>query len=160
DEAAYAWLKKAIEGNRDWLPYEENNLRAAVAGYLYQQGRYAELADYLTAWVEKNPEDTTGYQQCLAALILADRVDRSEALLAQWLKEGAGPGELSPAATARLTGAIWLAFGQGYYIHFDRTDEKWLRPLAEVVLAIARSERDMSPANHIMGDWRYRATDE
>ncbi len=81
--------------------------------------------------------------------------------MAEWLAAGTKAGELSPVASARLSGAISVALGHGYYVYTDRIEEKWLAPLADVVLAIARSnERDLSPASQITGHWRFQATDE
>ena len=159
-EGAYAWLTKALAGNDQWHEYEAEYLRAAYGNFLQQQGRYSELADFLAKSVEKNPDTSSVYQQYLSALIQADRVEQSESLIAQWLKPGKLAGELTPVATARLSAAISLALGQGYYGTSDRIEEKWLAPLADVALATARSDRDLQPANQIMGHWRYRATDE
>src|SRR5262249_40136823 len=130
------------------------------ASFLQQQGRYAELADYFAKWIERSSENSSVYQQYLGALIQSDQVAKADVLIAEWLKAGTGAAELSPPAAARLSAAISVAIGHGYYIYPDRIEEKWLAPLAEVVLAIIRSERDLSPATQIMGHWRYQQTDE
>lgn len=159
-DTAYDWLAKTLADNANRQPYEEDNLRSTIANSMHQQGRYAELADYYGKWVERSTENPTLYQQYLSALIQADQVAKSDALLAEWLKAGTVAGELSPAVSARLSGAIWVALRQGYYIYTDRIDEKWLAPLADVVLATARSERELTMANQIMRHWRFAATDE
>ena len=59
-DAAYDWLTKTLADNAGRLPYEEDNLRSTVAGFLQQQGRYAELADYLAKWIERSSENAVG----------------------------------------------------------------------------------------------------
>src|SRR5262249_14804763 len=149
-----------LADNANRQPSEEDNLRSTFASFLQQQGRYAELADFCAKWIERSTENWSVYQQYLSALIQADQVARSDALLAEWLKAGTVAEELAPAPAARLSAAISVALGQGYYVYTDRIEEKWLAPLADVVLAIARSERDLASASQIMSHWRFTPTDE
>jgi Flp pilus assembly protein TadD len=159
-DAAYGWLTQALAAETKWHDYESDSLRSTYASFLQQQGRNTDLAQYLGRWIENNPDSQTIYQQYLSALIQSDQVPRYEALLAEWLKPGTAADELTPVALARLNAAISLAFGHGYYVYADRLDEKWQAILADVVLATARSGRDLSLAQQIMGQWRFQSTDE
>ncbi len=159
-DAAYGWLTQALAAETKWHDYESDSLRNTYASFLQQQGRYADLAQYLARWIERNPDSQTIYQQYLSALIQADQVPRFEALLAEWLKPGTAADELPPVALARLSAAISLAFGHGYYVYADRLEEKWQATLGDIVLATARSGRELSPAQQIMGQWRFQSTDE
>ena len=53
-EAAYAWLRKVLVDDARWLPYEEESLRSTYAQLLRQEGNYAELADFLGQWSQRN----------------------------------------------------------------------------------------------------------
>ena len=123
--AAYDWLTQALAAETRWHDYESDSLRSTYASFLQQQGRFSDLAEYLARGIERNSENQTVYQQYLSALIQADHIPRFEALLAEWLKPGTTPDDLSPVAAARLNAAISLAFGHGYYVYSDRLDEKW-----------------------------------
>ncbi|MGE5191680.1 MAG: VIT domain-containing protein, partial [Deltaproteobacteria bacterium] len=149
-DAAYDWLKMTRADNAGRRPDEEDNLRGTYANFLLQQGRYAELAEYYAKWIERSAENSTVYQQYLAALIQADRVAKADALMAEWFKAGAAAGELSPVAAARLSGAVWVALGHGYFFYTDRIEEQWQAPLADVVIAAARSDRELSLASQII----------
>jgi len=158
-DAAYDWLTKALAGQPLWHDYERDSLRSAYAQFLQQQGRYADLVIYLERWIEASPENQTVQQQYLSALIQSDQVPRYEALLAEWLKPGTGKDDLAPPALARLNAAIALALGNGYYFYTDRIDEKWHSLLADIIVATARSRRDLNPAAQIMNHWRFQSTD-
>ena len=71
------------------------------------------------------------------------------------------PGELSPAASARLSGAVWVALGQRA-LHLHRPDRREMAGAAGGRRPGGRPQpdRDLSLANQIMGHWRYRQTDE
>ncbi len=55
-EAAYAWIAKVVVPAAEWLPNEEESLRNITTDLMRRQGRYANLADYLAAWMKTNPE--------------------------------------------------------------------------------------------------------
>jgi predicted Zn-dependent protease len=158
-DAAYAWLTRVLGKDSRWSPDEETALRDQYAQFLYQQGRYADLVTYLADWVKLNPEGMTVYQQYLSALIRTDQVDKANALIAQWLKDGQASGEPPPAAVARLAAAVNLALGQGHNLQTNRLEERWLAPLAEAALFFARHETQSSLADHIMGNGQFQQTD-
>src|SRR5262249_31970000 len=104
-DAAYAWLKRILVKESRWTPQEEESLRNTYANFLQQQGRYPDLVEYLAGWIKENPESVSPYQQYLSALVRADQLDKANAVIAQWLKEGLA-GELMPPAAARLSAAV------------------------------------------------------
>ena len=53
-DAAYAWLTKTLADNANRQSYEEDSLRSTFGNFLYQQGRYADLADYFAKWSERD----------------------------------------------------------------------------------------------------------
>jgi predicted Zn-dependent protease len=158
--AAYAWLKRVLEDKARWLPQEEEYLRSAYAQLLEGQGRYPELVDYLTDWIEKHPESSAPYARYLSALVRTDRLEKANALIKQWLREGQAPGELKPAVYARCEAAIALALGQGHNFYTNRIEPEWLKPLADAALAFAPREDRIAQCNQILGHWQFQQTDE
>src|SRR5947209_6318066 len=82
---AYAWLVRVLGKEARWESSEEEALRTLYTQFLEQQGRYAELVDYLANWAKQNPSSTTPYSQYLSALIHSDQVEKANTLIAQWL---------------------------------------------------------------------------
>jgi tetratricopeptide (TPR) repeat protein len=156
--AAYAWLERILAGKPRWLSQEEESLRNTHAGLLESQGRHAELADYLAAWLKKTPESSSPYSQYLGALVRTDRLDQANGLVAQWLRQGQVPGELTPAASARLRAAVSFALGQGHNFNSNRIEERWLAPLAE--LALSRHEALAFAASEILSSGQFQQTDQ
>jgi predicted Zn-dependent protease len=157
---AYAWLTRALGKGSQWLDYEEESLRSLYAQLLRQEGRYPDLVNYLAAWVKQEPTRRSAYEQYLSALIKTDRVEQAEALAGQWLKEGQVPGELPASAEARLQAAVYLMLGNGYDLHTNQIEERWLAPLARAALFFARHETQASVAEQIMGRSTFYHTDE
>jgi tetratricopeptide (TPR) repeat protein len=148
--AAFAWLNRVLKPEARWLPDEEEALRDQYAALLYQQGQYAELAEYLAAWVKREPASTSPYLQYLSALIRIDKIDRADALMTRWLREGQAQGELSPAVNARFQAAVAQALGRGHNMYTNRVEERWLGPLAEVVRCYARRPDELYVIDNIM----------
>src|SRR5262249_32057788 len=138
----------------------QESLRSQYGEFLYQQGRYAELAQQLAEWVGRNPEGATLYKQYLSALIRANQVDKANALIGQWIKEGQGAGDLPPAVAGRLQAAVDLALGHGHNLSTNRIEERWLNPLAEVVLFFAKHPSQGSLSDHVMSQSLFQQTDE
>ena len=140
-----------------WHDYERDSLRSAYAlcscssRALRRSGRLSRTLD------RGQPENQT-VQQYLSSLIQSDQCCRYERLLAEWLKPGAGK-TISRHLPWRLNAAISLALGNGYYFYTDRIDEKWHSLLADIIVATARSSRDLNPAAQIMNHWRFQSTD-
>jgi tetratricopeptide (TPR) repeat protein len=148
--AAFAWLKRVLTPQAGWLPDEEESLRDHYAALLYQQGQYAELAEFLAEWVKRDPPGTSPYLQYLSALIRTDKIDKADALMTRWLRDGQAQGELSPAVASRFQAAIAQALGRGHNMYTNRVEERWLNALAEVVLCYARRPDELHVADNIM----------
>ena len=158
--AAYAWLTRVLVKEAKWHENEEEALRATYAQLLQQQGRYADLAEYLTAWVQQNPASRTAYEQYLSALIKSDQIEKAEALALRWLKEAQVPGELAPAVEGRLYAAISLMLGNGYQLYINRVEDRWLAPLAQAALYFARHEEHASTAGQIISNYLFQRSEE
>jgi Vault protein inter-alpha-trypsin domain/von Willebrand factor type A domain len=157
---AYAWLERVLTGEPRWLLHEEESLRNTHAQLLEGQGRYADLADYLAGWLKTKPDSYYPYGQYLSALIRSDKLDRANALGAQWLREGQTPSAPTPSAAARLQAAIGLALGQGHNLYTNRIEERWLTPLADAALFFLRHEARAADAHSILSNWQFQRSDE
>ena len=158
-EAAYAWLNGVLVPEAKWERNEEESLRSLFAGFLEQQGRYRELADYLAAWIKRNPESDQPYGQYLMALVRSNQAKKAEALVAQWLRDGQVTGELPRSLAARLNAAVAFALGQGHNLWTNRLDERWHAPLAEAALFFARHGEQLDTAGTILQHSRFQSTD-
>lgn len=146
--AAYAWLARALEAK--WEPSEEETLRSQYANLLRGQGRYRELADFLAAWVKRNPESNSPYAQYLSALVRSDRAAHAEELVTQWIRAALVAGELPRAAGARLNAAVAFATGNGHNLYTNRADERWHALLAEAVMFFARHDDHLNMVGTIL----------
>ncbi|HEV3120214.1 MAG TPA: hypothetical protein VGY58_24345 [Gemmataceae bacterium] len=158
--AAYAWLTRVLVKQAKWHENEEEALRASYAQLLQQQGRYADLTDYLAEWVEQNPKSRSAYEQYLSALIKSDQIEKAEALALKWLKDAQVPGELAPAVEARFYAAISLMLGNGYQLYINRVEERWLAPLAQAALYFARHEEHVAAAEQIISNYSFQRSEE
>jgi Flp pilus assembly protein TadD len=158
--AAYAWLTRVLVKDAKWYDWEEDALRNTHAQLLQQQGRYADLAAYLSAWVERNPPSRTAYEQYLTALIKTDQIEKADALALRWLQEAQVPGELAPVAAARLQAAMQFMMGNGYQLYTNRVEERWLAPLAQAARYFARHETQASITEQIVSQQHFARTDE
>jgi tetratricopeptide (TPR) repeat protein len=159
--AAYSWITGILKAEGvKWTNSEEESLRTLYTSLLEQQGRFSEIVDYTTEWTKKNPEGMTPYAQLLSALVKTDQEKKADELIETWLKEGHQPGKLSSAAESRLQAAIRQAIGQGHNLYTWRTEAKWMKPLAEVVLACARKPQMNHLANTIMYANGFSVSDE
>jgi tetratricopeptide (TPR) repeat protein len=155
--AALAWLDRCLADAR-WSAGEEESLRTHAAQILEREGRLAELRDYLAKWVGRDPESMTPYHHYLAVLERSGREAEFNDLLGRWLRDGSAAGA-SPAARARLTAAVRQALGWGHHYYSNEIDPRWLRPLAEVVLTLARQPGDHSDATSIVQHRQFRTSD-
>ena len=163
-EAALAWLDAVLAKGRKWHAYERENLHNVRAQFLREQGRYAELAEYLSAWIEESPETNYAYAQYLTALIRTDREKDAHRLMAKWFKDARDPqaqnhGRLVPEALARLNAAISQALGQGYNLYTNRLDERWHNSLEQTALYFAEHRRHADITNRIMQQHNFQGTD-
>ena len=104
-DAAYAWLDRALAPPAHWSPEDEQTLRTAYAELLRSEGRYAELVDYLAAWIKRDPPMQQPYGQYLSALVWADRPKEADETLAEWLRIGQGAGSRERGAGSTKQGA-------------------------------------------------------
>ena len=156
---AYAWIDRVLTSDIHWLPAEEQSLRSAYADWLRAQGRYADLLEYLAAWVRRNPPDATAYQQYLSALVWNDRPKEAERLMARWIEEGKRPDTLPPEVASRLQAAVSHALGQGCNFYVDRIDPEWLKTLARAAIFFARHPSQGGIADQIMGNSAFQQSD-
>jgi tetratricopeptide (TPR) repeat protein len=167
-DAAYAWLDHALGAGARWSPEDEQTLRVAYADMMRSEGRYAELVDYLAAWIKENPPAQDAYAQYLSALVWANRVKDADETISRWLNVGKSPLttlRVVPASAGspdeqRLHAAVQQAIGQGYNLRTHRVDEKWHRPLADIALALARHPALGSLADEIMDARQFQQSDE
>ena len=158
--AAFKWIDRALAGGFEWLAHEEESMRNVCTQALRSQGIYSELVEYLTKWVSQNPEGISAYQQYLSALVKADQIEQANDLIQKWMEEGQAPGTLPQGVSSRLSAAVAQALGQGYDLYTNRMDERWLKPLAEIVLFFARRESQVYSADRIMNHHQFRQSDE
>src|SRR5262249_4365911 len=147
-------------GGLGWTRDEESRLRQQYVEMLYAEGRYSEEADYLAKWLQLNPETSYPYLRYLSALVRTNQLEKVNDLIAQWLRPGQKPGELPAADFARLSAAVSLARGWGEELRNDRIEERWLEPLAKVVLAHARVDKQASLADEIMSHSQFHDSDQ
>jgi tetratricopeptide (TPR) repeat protein len=154
--AAYAWLKRLGVGlptpppEARWTPAEEETLYDVHADLLTQEGRYADLVEFLAGWVKREPATVTAYARYLSALVHADQADRADTLIARWLQEGQVEGERPAAVNARLQAALAQALGRGHNLYTNRIDERWLEPLGKAARYFLRRDADLHLATQIM----------
>jgi len=158
--AAYAWLRRVLTEDAKWQAYEEQSLRNTFAQLLRSQGRFSQLVEFLAESIEREPGDTSVYQQYLSALVKDNQIDKANTLIAQWLEEGRRADKLGAAPAARLSAAVYLALGQGYNLYTDRIDERWFEPLAETVLFFFRHDSGVRFADQVMNYHRFQQSDQ
>ncbi|NQU20906.1 MAG: hypothetical protein HQ567_06450, partial [Candidatus Nealsonbacteria bacterium] len=168
-KAAYAWLDRTMADKAaKWGPQEWDTLRNTRAHWLRNQGRYTELSDFLANWVKQNPGSLYAYQQYLSALVRTDREDDANKLVERWIRDARVPVEeeardgdkLTTHEASRLSAAVSFALGQGYNLHSNRIEERWLDPLAETAWFFARHKTQYQIAVQIMGHGQFRQTDQ
>ncbi len=150
-EAACDWLRKALAVPIEWQAHEMQSLRNTYANFLWNQARYVELANVLADWVKGNPAEALPYQQYLTVLVRAGREKEAFELMAKWLKEGRQSDSLSADGAARLQAAVQLALGQGWNMWSNQLDPRWLGPLAETALVLAKRGTPPKAAGPMMG---------
>lgn len=158
-EAAYRLLREALDGKRQWLPYEEQSLRGAYSQLLQNQGKWKELVEWLAAWMAQKPETSMPYEQYLGALARLDRMDEVNAKTLEWLEAVKTEPKPSADTVARAQAAIALMLGQSSGWYNYRIDERWMEPLAETAIAFAAHDTQSGLADRIMSTWQFTQTD-
>jgi predicted Zn-dependent protease len=160
-EAERKWIEHVLSGDAPWQPQEINQFRDFYTQSLRAQERYEELAAYLARWIEQNPENSDPYTQYLDALYYTDRPQDANALMDKWFREGCR-GDVTPAAVARLQGAINWIFNQcqnnsGYYGGYH-IDEHWQEQLVQTAVFFCHDKNHVSITEQILNDWRFQQT--
>ena len=158
--SAYAWLTRVLGKEAKWLNYEEETLRTTYTSLLQQQGRNADLVNYLAAWVERDPSGQAAYEQYLTALIKADQIEKADALALRWLKDAQTPAEATAPMQARLDAAVKLMRGYGYQLYTNRVEERRRAPLAEAALYFATHGTHASTTEQIMNANQFTQSEE
>ncbi len=176
--AAYAWLDGVLVPASKWLPNEEESLVGTYSELLQQQGRFDDLVEYLSGWINRNPPSQNIYAQYLSALVLSDHAKRADGRVARWIHDAqeavrtyghdsssdsraGSPNYGLPAdVSARLGAAVSQALGQGYNLYTNRIDPQWFKPLGDAAITFARYPATASVADQIMNYWLFQQTDE
>ena len=141
--AAYAWLERVLARNPAGCLTRKIPSAERMPGSSKPR---AAMPTWWTTWPPGREESRKclPYSRYLSALVYADRLDKANALVAQWLREGQA-AMLTAAAAARLQAAVFLSLGQGHNINTNRIDERWRKPLAEAALLFAFQDRPPPP---------------
>jgi len=159
-EAAYRRLTKALESGFAWEPHEADSLRSAYAQLLEGQGRMDDLVTYLAKWIALEPASNDPYRRYLAALLRTNQIDKAQALMEQWMQPAREGKQLASPASERLSAAVQQALGHGHGMYHERIDERWLKPLADVVRLLIRQKSYNYLAGQIMEHSQFRVSDE
>jgi tetratricopeptide (TPR) repeat protein len=171
---AYAWIEQSLAekpAGTKWSPGDEESLRARYADMLGNEGRYDDLVTYTSKWMQRELDGTAAYERHLGALVRADHADEANKLIEQWLLVGqafgpvaAQPGKAVPPncpAVGRLTAAVSRALGdQDRWSSSRWIEERWLGPLADTALALAKDPFHADIAERIMNDQQFQKSDE
>ena len=149
---AYAWLDQQLARKIERTSSDQDSLRTAYADLYRTEFRWADLLNFTTDWVGRNPDDQTAYQQHLSALIYNDQLDAANALAEQWLKEARGEKLVHGGRLSKLYVAVSFAQGSCYNLSFQRMDERWHEPLAETAMYFVRDPARWDVTNSIMGN--------
>lgn len=161
-DAAIAWLQQQIDRSEKRPDYDDEALRTAVTNIYRSQGRWSDLLKFTTNWIGTNPESMSynaAYPQHLSALVFNDQVDHANALAQQWMTESQIDGKLSLAQRARLEGAMNFALGNSYNLSMQRMDERWYKPLGELVRFFIRHPHHSDVASRVMTHYYFQQSD-
>ena len=146
------------------LASELDLLADTIADMLHEDERFDDAVEFLAERVALEPTSVDTYGRYLSALVFADRVPQAEARVVAWLKLAEQPendaAKLAPNDLARLQSAVTYARGERRDINMERTEEKWLAPLAEVARRLGTNDHHWDVAGQILGDFRFSDTDE
>lgn len=156
-DAAYAWLAKSLEG--PWDRPERVSLRDLHAGFLAQQGRFRDLADYLVETLKHDAESEFAHGYYLSALVRSNQVARADALAAEWIRAALAAKDLTPTAEARAKAGVRFALGDGYQFASGRVELKWHPLLVEVARHFARRDDTLGIAGMIVTHHNFQSTD-
>lgn len=151
EDAAEAWLKKEIARPIERESTDAETLHEALATLYREQTRWQKWLDYTTAWIAKDVENQTAYQEHLSALIFNDKLDEAYALVEKWLKESRTAEKLTAPQLNRFYAAVSFALGSARHLSVNRMDERWYEPLAETARHFSRHPKHFDLASRCFG---------
>lgn len=159
-KAAYGWLRKVLDRDRDRFgPFERDQVWRAWADLLQHQGESAAQIEVVRQWLEEKPEDDEPYSRYLSSLNFDDQTDTARTLALQWLKLARAEEKLSQADRSRTMAAIRYGLGQGWNIYYNVVTPDWYEPLQETALYFMKHEHHFEFCSRIMDSSQYSDTD-
>ena len=134
-ESAYSWLRAELARPIERNDQESEALHTALADLYRAQGRWDDLLTFTKSWVAQNPVSTSfssAYAQHLTSLVFVDRMDEAMELALKWINESKVPERMTALQQARAESGLNFALGNPYNLWFQRIDERWFEPLADV----------------------------
>ncbi|MGC3972191.1 MAG: VIT domain-containing protein [Pirellulales bacterium] len=157
-DEAYAWLDRQLALPNKRMGYDDDTLRTGYADLLRRQANWEELLAWTRRWIERKPENPTGYEHHLSALIHNNQVDTAYQTAERWLQEARAEGKAAPDVRARLNAALRLAQGYISNLSLDRLDERLHKPFADTVRFFLRRSEEIDLVRQIMNS-RFRDTE-
>lgn len=177
-KAAVQCLREALKHADRWDEYQANRIRSTLLSYLDKQGRRDESLDLLRDWVQDTENTGAPFGRYLSALVLNDEVEEAERLMLLWITQAiehaAGVKSIDDLNTFykhsdqrmparmfnQLNAAVQMALGRTDRGYSNTVKLKWMKPLAKVVLALARNQTHYSLASLIMSNTNFSQSDE
>jgi len=135
----------------------------AVVELYRQKGQWAELQQWTTDWIARNPESTSyysAYAHHLSALVFNDRIDAATTLADQWLMDGRVEGAMTPLQKLRFDAALNFANGQSPNLYFHRIDQRWFEKLAEAARFFVRHSHHFNIVSRCTSKHYFQQSDE
>jgi tetratricopeptide (TPR) repeat protein/predicted Zn-dependent protease len=158
-DASLAWLQQELDRKVERTASEAEALQAAVAEFYRVQARWADLLKLTEQWIERRPENGTGYGEYLSALIYNNQLDVANAKVDAWLREAQIEGKLPAATVARLNVALNYALGQIPHISVQRMQENWIDPLNQAARFFMRHKEHFDVTQRVLGNHYFLQTD-
>ncbi len=159
-EASAAYLgERALKGG-PWSGEEATTLFSRWVGDLWQLKDLPGLEAAVTAWIAAVPIDGYAPGWRFALPWYRGRYAEGSRAVVEALSAPL-PEEGDRAGKALQDAAVRTALGDGQNLWMRSIPLEWRGPLADLARRGARSEvRDGGPAGAILGDWRFRQTEE
>ena len=158
-EEAVRILEAKLETMDKWIEYETDQLTERFTTLLWERRDLKKLSVVLEAWITRSSRQETPYRRYLSVLLFRDRLEAADAWADAQLKAEIVP-PVTPEFRARLGAAINYALGHGWNFHYNRIEERWLTPLADLARRLLRADDPVwNHVNRITSDWRFRRSD-
>ncbi|MEW6742249.1 MAG: VIT domain-containing protein [Planctomycetota bacterium] len=160
-DKAVAHLEGAERRGAPWLDVEVEYLRSTSVDILWNSRRLEEIVQRVERWEREDPEHASVafLDRYLTALLMLGREGPYTTLIERWQVDARKP-ELTALEEAHLEAAVRHALGRGWNLYRSRLDEAQARVLAASALAFARHATLHRYTGEIIGDRRFRHTDE